>query len=378
MRVCLYLEADEALTKSGFKRACEHQIKALQLQGIHVTDDPDDVYDLLHLQAWGPKSFYFLKRAKREGIPVVVHAHSVGAHDFRDSFTMSNVIAPLYESYLKFFYEAGDYVFTPTEFAKRCLLQGGITKPVAVVSNGVDRERFRFSAERRAAYRKRFHLERFTVFSAGNIIPRKGIESFLNVAERLPQFDFIWYGQLWPKLLSFHPKMYQSIEERPPNVCMPGFVSDAPGAYSAADLLFFPSRTETQGLVLLEAASLGLPLVVRDLPEYRDWLIDGVHCLKARSDSAFVEALRHLASDAPLRAKLREGALALAATHSLTVTGKHLVDLYQRVITLHRRLTPINPSPIKRPRPAVPLRKGSQARAPEPRLRPAELWRFFS
>jgi len=378
MRVCLYLEADGALTKSGFKRACEHQIKALQLQGVRVTDDPaDEPYDLLHLHAWGPRSLYFLKRAKWEGIPVVVHAHSVGAHDFRDSFTMSNVIAPIYESYLKFFYEAGDYVFTPTEFAKRCLLRSGITKPIAAVSNGVDRERFRFSAEHRAAYRKRFHLERLTVFSAGNIIPRKGIESFLAVAERLPQFDFIWYGQLWSKLLTFHPKMYQRIEERPPNVCMPGFVSDTPGAYSAADILFFPSHSETQGLVLLEAASLGLPLVVRDLPEYRDWLIDGVNCLKGQSDSAFVEALRHIAGDERLRAKLQEGALALAEAHSLAVTGKHLVELYHQVRTLHRRLTPARNATVKRPRQTTRTKR-PLTHASEPRVRPDELWRFFS
>lgn len=369
MKVCVYLEADEALAKSGFKRAFEHHVNALRLRGVQVTTDPLDVpYDLLHLQACGPKSFYYLKWAKREGIPVVVHAHSVGAHDFRDSFTMSNVIAPLYEGYLKFFYEAGDYIFTPTEFAKRCLLRSGITKRVAVISNGVDRQRFRYAAERRAAFRERFHLDRFTVFSAGNVIPRKGIVSFLSVAERLPQFDFIWYGQLWSKLLTFHPKMYQRIEERPPNVCMPGFVSDTPGAYSAGDVLFFPSHTETQGLVLLEAASLGLPLVVRDLPEYRDWLIDGVNCLKGESEHSFVEALRQLAGDERLRARLSQGSLALAEAHGLTVIGRRLVQLYKRVLSLPHRLTPIVDS----------SRRERFATLSGERARPAELWRLFS
>ncbi|HED03317.1 MAG TPA: glycosyl transferase family 1, partial [Candidatus Fraserbacteria bacterium] len=40
MRVCLYLEADEAFAKSGFKRAFEHHVKALRLQGVSVTTDP--------------------------------------------------------------------------------------------------------------------------------------------------------------------------------------------------------------------------------------------------------------------------------------------------------------------------------------------------
>jgi 1,2-diacylglycerol-3-alpha-glucose alpha-1,2-glucosyltransferase len=369
MKVCLYLEADEALAKSGFRWAFEHHVKALCLRGVSVTTDPlDEPYDLLHLHAGLPKSFYFLKRAKRKGIPVVAHAHTVGAHDFRDSYTMSNVLAPLYEGYLKFFYEASDYIFTPTAFAKSCLLQSGITKPIAVVSNGVDHERFRYSPEARAAYRERFHLNRFTVFGAGNVMLRKGILSFLSVAERLPQFDFIWYGQLWPKLVTFNPEMYQRIEERPPNVCMPGFVSEAPGAYAAGDVLLFPSLTETQGLVLLEVASLGLPLVVRDLSEYHGWLNDGVNCLKGEDDRSFIEALRRLADDEPLRARLSQGSLALAEAHSLTVIGKRLVQLYRRVLSVPRR-----PVPIRR------VREREQfVRASGQRTRSAELWRLFS
>jgi len=134
------------------------------------------------------------------------------------------------------------------------------------VSNGVDRERFRFDPDKRAFYREKFGLTRFTVFGAGNIIPRKGITDFLDVAARLPCYDFIWYGQRWPKALAFHPQLEKRLDERPPNVRLPGFVEDAPGAYSAGDVLLFPSRTETQGLVILEAASLGRPVIVRDLP----------------------------------------------------------------------------------------------------------------
>lgn len=341
LRVCLYLEADEALAKSGFKRAFEHQHKALRLRGIPVTTDPlDEPYDVLHIHACLPRSFYYLQWAKRRGARVVVHAHTVGAHDFRDSYTMSNLLAPLYEDYLKLFFSAADYIFTPTEFAKSCLLRSGVTRPIGVVSNGVDRERFAFSPMVRAKYRARYRLNRFTVFGAGNLMPRKGIMSFLAVAERLPGLDFIWYGHRWSKLIMFHPEMYERIDQRSANVRMPGFVTDAPGAYSAADTLFFPSLTETQGLVILEAASLGLPIVVRDLAEYRGWLTDGVNCLKATSDYAFEAGLRRLASDSALRRRLSRGSLALAEAHDLNVIGQRLVQLYNRVLRLPRRTLP--------------------------------------
>ncbi len=333
MRVCLYLEAEEVVAKSGFKRAYESHRKALGLVGVEVTTDPaDEPYDLLHLHAFGPKSLYYLGKAKREGIKVVVHAHSVGAHDFRDSFTMSNVIAPLYEAYLKFFYEQGDAVFTPTEFAKRQLLKAGVRKRIEVISNGVDRERFRFDPEKRALYRRKFGLTRFTVFGAGNIIPRKGVTDFLDVAERLPRYDFIWYGHRWPKALAFHPQMEKRLEEKPPNVILPGFVEDTPGAFAAGDVLLFPSKTETQGLVILEAASLGRPVIVRDLPEYEDWLHHGENCLKARDVEGFAECVRRLAEDRALYRKLQEGAERLAEEHGLERVGRRLKALYESVL----------------------------------------------
>jgi 1,2-diacylglycerol-3-alpha-glucose alpha-1,2-glucosyltransferase len=303
------------------------------LAGVEVTTEPgNEGYDLLHLHAFGPKSFYYLNKAKRDGVKVVVHAHSVGAHDFRDSYTMSNLIAPLYEKYLTFFYEQSDAVFTPSEFARRILLQTGLGKRIEVISNGVNRERFRFSPEKRQFYRKRYGLTRFTVFSAGNVMPRKGIVGFIQVAERLPQFDFVWYGHRWSKALVFHPQMDKYVDERPFNVIMPGFVADTPGAFSAGDVLFFSSHTETQGMVILEAASLGRPLVVRDLPEYKDWLLHGENCLKGRTESDFVEHLRCLESDPKLYRHFSQKALELAQQHSLEVIGQRLKTLYRSVL----------------------------------------------
>ena len=292
-----------------------------------MTTDPRDDYQLLHLHWFGPRSWFYLKRAKHRGIKVVVHAHSVGAYDLRDSFTLANLVAPLYDRYLRYFYRQGDYIFTPSRRAKEILEGHGLSR-IAVVSNGIDRERHRFSAEKRALFRERFGLRRFTVFSAGNVIPRKGVNDFIAVAERLPEFDFIWYGYRWRKLFTFYPEMHRRIAQRPANVRFPGFVPDTPGAFSAGDLLLFPSFGENQPLVLLEAASLGRPLIVRDLPEYEGWLEHGVNCLKGRSVEEFVELIKEVAEDEGLRARLARGAEALAEEHRLERVGERLKGLY--------------------------------------------------
>lgn len=331
MKVCLYLESKDLLGRSGFRPAYHHQLRALDLAGVEVTTNPGDSYDILHLHWFGPRSLHYLRQAKRRGIKVVAHAHSIGSYDLKDSFTFANLVAPLYERYLRFFYSQADYIFAPSERARELLRENGLAQ-VAVVSNGIDRERFCFSAEKRREFRRRLGLTRFTVFSAGNIIPRKGVSDFIDVAGELPQFDFIWYGYRWRKLLTFYPQMHRKIAQRPPNVRLPGFIHDTQGAFSAADALLFPSLGENQPLVILEAASLGRPLILRDLPEYRGWLEEGTNCLKGGGVEEFVELVRQVAEDRELQVRLSQGAEALAEEHRLNRVGERLRLLYQAVL----------------------------------------------
>ena len=41
---------------------------------------------------------------------------------------------------------------------------------------------------------------------------------------------------------------------------------------TAADAFFFPSREETEGIVVLEALASHQDVVVRDIPVYKGWL----------------------------------------------------------------------------------------------------------
>lgn len=328
MRVCLYLEAKDFVSKSGIRTSFEHQVKALERIGVQVTTDPLGHYDILHLHFFGPKSMYWLKRAKSQGVKVVAHAHSMGSHDFRNSFTLSNVIAPWYERYLRFFYQLSDCIVTPSAYAKEVLEAQGVQKRIIVISNGVDRELFRFSLEKRRLYREKLGLQRFTVFSAGNVILRKGILDFIAVARQLSQFDFVWFGHRWSKLLSFYPEMHKQIESRPKNLLMPGFIEDTAGAFAAGDVLLFPSYGENQPMVLLEAAAVGRPLVVRDIPEYRNWLVHEKNCLKGKNNQDFIAHLTRLAADPALLSGLSQQALKLAEQNSLERIGQKLKKLY--------------------------------------------------
>jgi 1,2-diacylglycerol-3-alpha-glucose alpha-1,2-glucosyltransferase len=334
MKVCLYLEFGEVPTvrKSGFWTAFQTQRRQLEKLGVQVVKDPTaDDYELLHLHSYGPRSFYYLKRAKRRGKVVVVHAHSVGSYDLKDGFVLTTQIAPLYERYLHHYYRGADCLFTPSERAKELLREKGLPEPIEVVHNSVDAGSLCFSPDKREGNRRALSLERFTVIAAGNLIPRKGVVDFIQAGRTLPQFDFVWYGQQWG-FLAFHPRMDREIRRRPGNVQMPGFVDDMQAALSGADAFFFPSYGETGSIVLLEAAACGLPLIVRDLPEYRGWLEHEENCLKGTSRREFAELLERVAGDRVLRERLSQNARRTAEAYSVDRVGNRLMELYTALL----------------------------------------------
>lgn len=331
MKVCLYLEFQNVslARKSGFYSAFRNHWKALQCAGVEVTNDPKtDSYDILHLHGYGPRSLFYLKRAKRRGKPVIIHAHSIGAYDLVGSFNFSNTIAPYYQRILHWYYAHADIIITPSPRARELLEKAGLRKKIEVVPNCVDTTYFSFSPEQRESFRRELGLHRFTVVCAGNVIPRKGVIDFITVAETLPDLDFVWYGQKWSRMLSFYPAMEKKIRSAPPNVRFPGFIENMPAALSAGDIFFFPTLGETQSIALLEAAACELPLVVRDLPEFWAWLKHGYNCLKANSIWSFRKAIQQVIDDARLRTQLSIEARKLALKYDLFEVAQRYLEIY--------------------------------------------------
>jgi glycosyltransferase involved in cell wall biosynthesis len=95
--------------------------------------------------------------------------------------------------------------------------------------------------------------------------------------------------------------------------------SDLPYVYAAADAVLFPSRWEEPwGRVPLEAMGLGRPVVATARGGSAEYLRDGVNAVVVPHDdpAAVAAAVRRLADDPGLRARLREGGLSTAREHT--------------------------------------------------------------
>lgn len=286
MSVQLYSGALTLVQKSGVGQAVEHQREMLRRCGIPATDTAAADARVVHCNTVFPDSPLEALWARLRGKKVVYYGHST-REDFKHSFRGSDQLSGLFCRWIRFCYNCGDVVITPTPYSKRLLESYGVRKPIYALSNGVDTDFFAPSQARRQAFRRRYGLAEGekAVLSVGHMIARKGLVEFLELARSLPSVRFFWFGYTAPKLIP--PAVRQAIAKAPPNVAFPGFVSreELREAYCGCDVFAFLSHEETEGIVVLEALACGIPTVLRDIPVYEDWLADGVQVYKAADDA---------------------------------------------------------------------------------------------
>lgn len=329
MKVCHYLVIDSTKIGGGIATSAKQQRKALDRNDVDWTEDPSEDYDILHLNTLSPFSFYQLIKAKIKGKKTVFHAHTT-VNDFRGSFKLSNVLAPAYKLITTSVYNSVDSLIAPSKYAKKILREQDVETEINVLTNGFDDEKLEGTAEMEGEVKEKYDLEGFTVVNLAGVFERKGLEEFIYAAEKLEDVNFVWMG----KIPSLAPRETKSkIESAPENLQFTGFVEDPREAFAIGDVFFFPSHEETQGISILEASYCGLPIVVRDLPVYQDWLVDGENCLKEDSKQGFVNSIQRLRVDSGLRKKLSEGAIRESEKHTLEQVGQRLQDIYSELVS---------------------------------------------
>lgn len=109
---------------------------------------------------------------------------------------------------------------------------------------------------------------------------------------------------------------------------------DLADAYRDADVFVFPSRTDTLGLVVLEALASGLPVVAVDSPATRDLLCDcpAARLVPADDPDALLHAVTELTGDPAGAAQHRRAARAFAERFGWQAATDCLVGYYRQLI----------------------------------------------
>jgi len=219
--------------------------------------------------------------------------------------------------FMLWFYDQMDLILVPSNAYRMQLLDGGIdASKMRVLGRGVDLKQFTPDKKDSHYWQRRGLTDGVTFLYVGRVSEEKNIrqlmEDFSVLLKVQPNARLAIVGD--GPILGDLRKRY-----RRPEIAFTGFLEgeDLAQAYASADVFVFPSKTDTFGNVILEAAASGLPAIVTDKGGPAELVDQGQTGLIAKVDEpgAFMHAMREVAADAELRQRLADAARHSASQH---------------------------------------------------------------
>jgi glycosyltransferase involved in cell wall biosynthesis len=234
------------------------------------------------------------------------------------------------------------------------LKEHGIPR-VALWPGGVDADRFEPS-QRSEAMRVRLtegHPESPLLLYVGRLSAEKDIELLRPVLQAFPEARLALIGDG-----PHHKALQQHFAGLP--VHMAGFLhgDELASAFASSDIFVMPSRTETLGLVVLEAMSSGVPVVAARAGGIPEMIEDGVSGFLFDDQAGAIAAIQQLLPSPEKRQKMGRAARLRAAEHSWKAATAILLDHYRTACATQKIAPYPSPPPVGvRPR----LRKAMSA-----------------
>jgi glycosyltransferase involved in cell wall biosynthesis len=299
---------------------------------------PDDV-DVIHIQTPFVAHYAGLRLARRLGCPVVETYHTYFEHYLHHY--VPGIPAPLTRMLARRMTvsqcHAVQAVISPSRQMADALREYGVRTPIEVLPTGLPPTAF--GAGNGAAFRALFGIpaQRPVVTFVGRVAHEKNIDFLLQMLvelrRRVPDVLMVIAGE---GPAEQHLRSLAARLGLEPNVLFIGYLERTRGlldCYRAADAFVFASRTETQGLVLLEAMAQGTPVVSTAVMGTVDVLSGaGGAVVVPEETGAFAAAVAGVLRDPQRREELSHCAREDAARWASKVMAERLVRLYEGVI----------------------------------------------
>jgi glycosyltransferase involved in cell wall biosynthesis len=231
--------------------------------------------DAIHIATEGPLGVAARSWCLRRGLPFTTAYHT----QFPDYLAKrTHLPAALFWRYIRWFHAPSRAIMVSTPTVMRQLAAHGLPHSKRW-SRGVDMRLFRPDMVRQCRFAG---LAGPILLYVGRIAVEKNVEAFLRCSH---PGNKILVGD-GPDLIS--------LKRRYPRASFLGALRGEAlaGAYASADLLVFPSRTDTFGLVMIEALACGTPVAAYPVPGPVDVLDPSVGCMDADLDTAIAGALQ--------------------------------------------------------------------------------------
>lgn len=286
--------------------------------------------DLVHVVTEGPLGAAGRRYALAARLPLITSFHTDFPR-YAARYLGPWAVAPV-RAYIRRFHGAAAATQTPSEATRSELLELGLPRAV-VWGRGVDTELF--TPQRRSAARRNALGAggRTVVLHVSRLAVEKDVDTLMSSFEQV----HARLGDAVRLVVAGDGPKAAEVRTRLPFATHRGFLgrADLADLYADADLFVFPSRTETCGLVVLEAMASGLPVIASDEGGVKENLRHGINglALAAGDAGAFAAAVEDLAADALQRHAMGQAARAFAMARDWERELDALLPLYAAALS---------------------------------------------
>lgn len=222
------------------------------------------------------------------------------------------------------------HIIVPTKEMKDRLSKYNINAPISILPSGI--KMINITETESAEFKSKYmNANRLNCLFVGRVGLEKNIYFLINafklILEAFPNVHLTIIGD-GPEKASVEKKVLNSGLSK--NVSFTGYLqkNDVFSAYHAADLMLFPSKTETQGLTAVEAIMCGTPVIGLNEMGIKDVVENDVSGILTDEDvKLYAKATIELLKNEEKRLELSKNAKNSGAAYSFIKTGEKLQQL---------------------------------------------------
>lgn len=303
--------------------------------------------DVIHIHTEFGIGLFGIFVAKRLKKPIVYTLHTI--YDDYVYYVMPKPFVKagrnVFYKYIRMISKNANVITGPSEKSHEYLKHAGIKRSIEVIPNPVDVDKFNASnvtIDEINAVRKKYKIPKNAFVAC--VITRIGREKSIDVlidyiAKYIkinPNFRFLIVGDGPSKAELEKQTKDQGLE----NIVI--FVGKVPNSellpyYAVSDAFFTASLSDTNSISMLEAMSMGLPILQRSDPINKGQVIEGVNGYIFNDDKSFINKLDYLCNlnfndRFELRKSVRRSVI---SSNTKNNTAKKLCDVYKKAILLY-------------------------------------------